>query len=260
MLPSMAQSFCDPLYGAIVSPNVQGMERDSIEIFGPQSSGRSGPSTDPCEALGMAPAAASIIRYYLLRPEACPHGREIQRVLGLGGASLQRELERMVSLGALVRTRKGRRIHYAMGPNAQLWAALSLMVGSTSDPARLIRDALLDVGGVRAAFLFGSTALGTQHSDSDVDIFVLEDPKADRRALLRQLAEAGLLLGREVNTLRYTELNIAERLGDPTHPGAGFMREVLTGPKRWVAGSPAPILLLTTAAGLRLSEVAAESG
>jgi len=260
MITALAELSAVLLFRAILSPNFEGMEKIPIQAPGLKSSGRSGSSPDPCEALGMAPAAASIIRYFLLRPKAFPHGREIQRVLGLGGASLQRELERLVSLGALVRTRKGRQVHYAMGPNAQLWAAFSLMIGTTSDPFRLIRDALRDLPGVSAAFLFGSTALGTQRGDSDVDVFVLEHPQADRRALLRQVAEAGMLLGREVNTLRYTEQSLAERLGDPSHAGAAFVREVLTGPKRWVAGSPAPLVPLVTAAGLSLPEVAAESG
>ncbi|MFH1764422.1 MAG: nucleotidyltransferase domain-containing protein [Gemmatimonadota bacterium] len=208
----------------------------------------------------MAPAAASIIRYFLIRPEGCPHGREIQRVLGLGGASVQRELERLVSLGALARTQKGRRVHFAMGPNAQFWAALSLLVGITSDPTQLIQDALKGLSGVRAAFLFGSTAEGNQRDDSDVDLFVLEVPEADHRPLLRQVAAAASLLGREVNTLRYTDKSIADRLGDSSHPGATFIREVLEGPKQWLVGSPAPLLLLAAAAGIRLPGISAESG
>ncbi len=35
-----------------------------------------------------------------------------------------------------------------------------------------------------------------------------------------------MLSGREVNTLRYTLQTLSERLGDPDHPGAGFVLEV----------------------------------
>ncbi len=260
MILIISESLNALLFRAIDCSKIWGMKKRTAEVPGPPSSRHPRSSTDPFEALGVAPAAASIIRYYLLRPEARPHAREIQRILGLGGASLQRELERLVSLGALVRSREGRQVHYVMGLNTQLWAAFSLMMGNTSDPAHLIRDALRDLTGVTSAFLFGSTALGTQRSDSDVDLFVLETPQVDRRALLRQVVEAGLLLGREVNTLCYTEQSLAERLGDSSHPGAAFMREVLTGPKRWVAGSPATLVPLATAAGLPLPEIVAESG
>jgi len=260
MIPIDVESPNALLFGVLRCPNILGMKKRTVGAPGPPSSRHPGSFADPFEALGVAPAAASIIRYYLLRPEARPHAREIQRVLGLGGASLQRELERLVSLGALVRSREGRRVKYAVGPNPQLWAAFNLMMGTTSDPVGLIRDALRDLPGVTAAFLFGSIALGTQRSDSDVDLFVLETPESDRRTLLRQVVEAGFLLGREVNTLRYTEQSLAERLGDPSHPGAAFVRKVLAGPKRWVAGSPAPLIPLATASGLLLPEIAAASG
>jgi hypothetical protein len=108
--------------------------------------------------LGLADSTVRLLAYFLLRPEARPHGRELQRVLGLGGASLSREL--------------------------------------------------------------------------------------------RRLAEAGLLLRRQVNPVRHSLGAVAERLGDTSHRGAGFLRSILEGPKRWVAGDARDLRLLATATGL----------
>jgi predicted nucleotidyltransferase len=116
---------------------------------------------------------------------------------------------------------------------------------------------LTDVPGVRAAFVFGSTARGTHRADSDVDLFVLEDSEVDRRRMLTQLAEAGLLLGREVNAVRYTPESLAERLGDPSHAAFRFVRDALTGPKRWVAGDPTEIAAVAEAARIPFPELAA---
>lgn len=207
-------------------------------------------SKDVLEALGISPSAAKIVRYFLLRPDARPHTRELQRVLGLSGSSLDRETARLVDLGLLERSRDGRRVRYSTGPHSKLWTALRILVEETPDPTALIRDALSDVGGVDAAFLFGSRARGDWDPESDLDIFVVEGPEVDRRTLLRRLAEVGVLLGREVNTVRYSAETLSRRLGDPDHAGSRFVRTVLGGPKRWVAGDPDNLAPLVLAAGI----------
>lgn len=63
---------------------------------------------DPLQLLGIAPSSGRILRYFALRPEAQPHARQLQRVLAIGGASAQRDLERLVTLGALARSTDGR--------------------------------------------------------------------------------------------------------------------------------------------------------
>jgi hypothetical protein len=50
--------------------------------------------------------------------------------------------------------------------------------------------------------------------------------------------------------VRYSLGAVAERLGDTSHRGVGFLRSILEGPKRWVAGDARDLRLLATAAGL----------
>jgi predicted nucleotidyltransferase len=212
---------------------------------------------DPLEVLGLPPSTGRILRYFALRPDAQPHARHVQRVLEIGAASTQRDLERLVTIGALERSREGRMVRYRAVASSPVWRAVRLLIGSVADPTGLIAEALRDVPGVQGAFVFGSMSNGTQRADSDVDVFVIEDADIDQRSLLRQLAEVTLLAGREVNAVRYTTQALAERLGDPDHAGARFVRETLQGSKRWVAGSPAAILSLATAAGVRMPEAVA---
>ena len=112
---------------------------------------------------------------------------------------------------------------------------------------------MCDVPGLEAAFVFGSTANATRHKHSDIDLFVVPGPHLDRRALFGQLAEVALLLEIEVNPMLYTVESVAERLGNRGHAGARFIRNVLEGPKRWVAGDPEILRPLATAAGLRFA-------
>ncbi len=157
---------------------------------------------DSLELLGIPTAEARLIRYFLVRPEARPHLREIQRVLDLGGASVQRALSRLVDLGALERTEEDGRTLYSVVPRASVWRALRLLESETKDPTPFLRDALIDVRGIEAAFVFGSTATGRIDDESDVDLFVVEQPSFDRRELNRRTAETGLLLGRQGNIVR----------------------------------------------------------
>ncbi|MBA3556083.1 MAG: hypothetical protein H0W29_15170 [Gemmatimonadales bacterium] len=89
-------------------------------------------------------------------------------MLGLGGASLQRDLHRLVNLGILGRTTDGRLTRYHPLARPNFWAALRLLLSDLDDPARLVSDALLDVSGIKAAFLFGSVAAGADRPESDV--------------------------------------------------------------------------------------------
>jgi predicted nucleotidyltransferase len=207
-------------------------------------------SGDALDLLGIAPAAGRIVRYFLIRPAAEPHVRELQRVLGLGGASLQRELQRLSDLGAIERRQDGRRVRYGAIRESPVWKALAILTGASSDPTLLLRDAVTDVPGVLAAFVFGSTARGTEREDSDIDLFVVEDAGVDRRRLLGQLAEVEQLVGREVHAVRYTPQALGERLGDASHPAARFVRDALLGPKRWIAGAASAIAPMAAAAGL----------
>jgi predicted nucleotidyltransferase len=211
---------------------------------------------DPLQQLGVPTAAARILRYFLIRPEYRPHARELQRVLRLGGASLERELERLVALGAIERRREGRRVRYGAVATSPVWRAVAILEGSAADPTILVRDAVVDVPGIHAAFIFGSLATGTYGSDSDIDLFVIEDESADSRKLFTQLGELALLLDREINAVRYTPQSLATRLGDDRHPAWRFVRDTLTGPKRWVAGAASAIGPIATAAGIRFSELA----
>jgi predicted nucleotidyltransferase len=210
---------------------------------------------DPLELLGIPTAEARLIRYFLVRPEARPHLREIQRALDLGGASVQRALSRLVELGALERTEEVGRTRYSAAPRASVWRALRLLESETQDPTLLMRDALIDVRGIEAAFVFGSMATGRIDDESDVDLLVVEQPSLDRRELNRRTAETGLLLGRQVNTVRYTPEALAERLGNKSDPAWGFVHEVLRAPKKWVAGAADALVPLAAAAGIPREEL-----
>ena len=200
---------------------------------------------DAIQAIGLPPSMAKLLRYLALRPSGRPSLRELQRELGIGSRSSQRDLSRLVSLGVLRRNAEGRSVRYELNQASPLWWALLQLVGQGTPPEALLGVALRGVKGIEAAFLFGSTAAGNDRADSDVDLFVIADD-LDARMFHRVVAEAGLVLAREVNPVKYTKAELARRLAGRTT----FVREALAGPKRWVAGNPSAIEPIAIAAGV----------
>jgi predicted nucleotidyltransferase len=189
-----------------------------------------------------------LLLYFVLRPSARPHLRLLQRELGIGSASIQRDLARMTAARTLrpIRHRSSRAVRYAVVPHP-FWEVASALVAASHDPVDLLREALRDVSGVDAAFLFGSSAAGTAAPDSDLDVFIVGD-RVDTHALYGNLFHLGQAVNRQVNALRYTRAALAERLA----AGADFLRNVFQEHKKWLAGDPEVILPIATAAGVRL--------
>lgn len=179
---------------------------------------------------------ARLVRYFAVNPEARPHVRALERATGLLPRSLQNELDRMTTLGVLVREEDGARVRYRLDEAHPVWPHLRQLARHLSRPADVLPLALAEVPGIDAAFVFGSHAREQARPDSDVDLFVLGDA-VDEAELLRHTLEAGVLLDREVNVVAVSRSELAERLA----AGRRFFRDVMDGAKQWVVGSEAAL-------------------
>jgi predicted nucleotidyltransferase len=178
-------------------------------------------------------ALARLILHFAIHPEVAMHFRALHRHTGLGNRSLQQELGRLVGWGVVVREESGGTVAYRANPRSPRWKALRELVRAFAHPAEVLGEALADVGGIDAAFIFGSAARGDARDDSDVDLFILGDaiPAAQ---LGRATSIAELLLDREVDVKRFTRAKLERILGNGD---TGFATSALKGPKRWVVGS-----------------------
>ncbi|WP_331023488.1 nucleotidyltransferase domain-containing protein [Longimicrobium sp.] len=181
-------------------------------------------------------AMARVVIDFAVHPDDASHGREIQRRTGLTPRSLNAELARLELLGVIRRRPEGRLVRYGLVESNPRWKALRELVAHMADPADVLRNALADVAGVGAAFIFGSIARGNAREGSDIDVFVL-DEGVDEDRLARRTLDVGVLLGREVNVVQMTPGQLADRIAS----GSSFIREVLRGKKQWVVGSEADL-------------------
>jgi predicted nucleotidyltransferase len=189
--------------------------------------------TDPLSSTLASGAMARVVIDFAVHPEDASHGREIQRRTGLTPRSLQTELARLENLDVIQRRKDGRRIRYELNEGHSRWRALRALIRELANPVDVVRNALADVPGIQAAFIFGSIARGDERADSDIDVFLLGSDIPDR-VLYRRTIEAGILLGREVNVVQMTHDELASRV----EAGSSFIRNVLAGAKLWLVGGP----------------------
>ena len=181
-------------------------------------------------------ALARLVIHFAVRPDECPHARALQRHTGLTPRSLQIELARLERLGVVERRAEGHRVAYALNEGSPRWRALRQLIPQLADPVDVLRDALSDMPGIDAAFVFGSFARGDVREDSDVDVFVLGAEDAED-LLARRTLDAGVLLGREVNVVHLGRDELRRRM----QTGSGFLGRVLTAAKRWLVGDEATL-------------------
>jgi predicted nucleotidyltransferase len=135
-------------------------------------------------------------------------------------------------MGLIRRTDDDKHVRYAAEPSHSAWPALRSLIRSFVNVREVMRIALGPVNGIRAAFVFGSFARGTNTDESDVDVLVVGDA-VSRGELARHAVEASMLLGREVNPLLYS----ADELRERARSSSAFVDEVLHGPKMWIIGN-----------------------
>lgn len=176
-------------------------------------------------------ALARLVTHFAVRPDETPHMRALQRHTGLTPRSLQIELARLERLGIVERRAQGRRVGYILKESSARWRLLRQLVRELADPVDIVRDALSDVPGLDAAFVFGSFARGDTREDSDLDLLVLEDG-APEDLVARRTLDAAVLLGREVNIVQLTRDELRRRIA----AGSGFFVRVLDEPKVWIIG------------------------
>jgi predicted nucleotidyltransferase len=188
-------------------------------------------------AIGLADALFGQVRQRVLgllfgHPERSFYTNEIIGWVDAGSGAVQRELARLEAVGLVTTSRVGRQKHYQANERAPIFSELRGIVLKTSGLGDVLRDALSPFhGDIRAAFVFGSIAKGSDGARSDVDLMVIGD-RLTYAELFSALETASSRLARSVNPTIYTSAELARRVGE-RNP---FLMKVLEQPKIWLIG------------------------
>ena len=159
-------------------------------------------------------------------PERSYHLSELRRLTGLGSASLQREINRLVVAGLANSALKGNQRQISANRQSPLFKELSDLTRKVTGAAALLTEALLPIERkIQVAFLYGSVAKQTDNAESDIDIIIVGSDLT-LSELLDQLLPVEEMLCRKVNPTCYTVGEFKKRLSDTD----SFVNKVLSQP------------------------------
>lgn len=165
-----------------------------------------------------------VLGLLLGKPDQSFFTNEIVRWAGLGKGTVQRELERLLAAGILLRTSKGNQNHYQANPQCPIYQELLGITRKTFGIADAIKLGLSPIAPqVRVAFIFGSIAKGSATAGSDIDVMLIGD-ELSYGAVMELLAPIEISLGRTINPTLYTPPDVVSKL----NAGNNFLHRVLS--------------------------------
>ena len=166
------------------------------------------------------------------RPDQSFFANEIVRLAGGGFGAVHRELAVLEAAGLITATRIGNQKHYQANREAPIYAELRGIVLKTVGLADVLRKALAPLAPrIRAAFVYGSVAKGTDTARSDIDLMVVADD-IEYADVFKIASGAETALGRKINPTVLTSRELKKESAED-----GFHARVLAQPKIFVIGS-----------------------
>jgi predicted nucleotidyltransferase len=145
------------------------------------------------------PVQARVLGLLFGQPERRYQSAELIRLAQGGTGAVHRQLARLADAGLVTVTRSGNQKHYQARRDSPVFHELHGLVVKTVGLVEPVRQALWDLRrDIRAAFIYGSVAKGTDRATSDIDLMVISDA-LDYTALYAALAQAEAALGRRIN-------------------------------------------------------------
>ena len=154
---------------------------------------------------------ARIYRWVCGQPERSFHLSDLRRPIGLGSASLQRELNALVDAGLLRSERLGNLRHFRANANSPVFPKLVWLTCKSLGAEPVLREALLILASdLQGAWLYGPVAKKSDNASSDVDL-MLAGRNPQLAKVLELLLPAEAQLGRKINPVCYTPAEFERR-------------------------------------------------
>lgn len=167
------------------------------------------------------------------QPGQAYHLNELRRLTGLGSASLQRELNRLVDAGLVDSKAVGNMRRFQSNPQSPVFAELVALTRKMLGTVPALREALLPlVPDLQGAWVYGSVTKQTDTARSDIDVMLVGTNLLLSR-VLDCLAPAEAQLGRKINPGIYSPEEFERRRAEPD----SFVNRVLSQPTLTLIGA-----------------------
>ena len=172
-----------------------------------------------------------LLTLFLTHPAESFFVREISRLTGENFNNVRKELRNLAEVGLLLCERRANAMYYRANVEHFLFADLKRIVIKTEGMGNRLREALSPLSGIRVAFVYGSTAKGTELASSDIDLVAIGEVNQETLESTIDLIEEEL--GRPVNHTVFAPGEWGSRVAQRN----AFVMDILDNPKVFLIGS-----------------------
>lgn len=166
-------------------------------------------------------------------PERSFYTSEIVKNVRSGTGAVTRELARLADSGLVSVERIGNQVHYRANSQSPIFEELQRLIIKTVALADPIRKSLEPCAAqIKAAFVYGSVAKGTDTAQSDIDLMIVGD-ELDYSGIYSATSEAERVLRRKINPIILSSKDWRRKVEEKD----SFIRKVNDLPKIFVVGS-----------------------
>lgn len=171
-----------------------------------------------------------VLTWFLTHPGERFHYLQLVGLLKSSKRSIQIELKRLEGAGILLSKKEANIRFYWVNQDHPLYPELKSIVFKTVGLADFLREALDEIGDIKAAFIYGSVAKNLEDARSDIDLMIIGDVDTDK--LHEVVSKAEDSLGREVNYSTFDVADWKKRLAAKK----AFVHDVAQGQKIFLIG------------------------
>jgi len=151
-----------------------------------------------------------ILKLFFKDPEKEYYFREIAKKVNKEPSYCQKYLDNLVEDKILLDERRGNMRFFRLNKEHPLYEEIKSIIAKTIGLGNELRELVDKLDNVEYAFIFGSTAKGTDNSHSDVDLMLIGDINQD--ALITAISSIEGKIAREINYHIYSNQEIVKKI------------------------------------------------
>lgn len=184
-------------------------------------------------------ARVEILKLFLFNPDDSFYQRQISMLTRQSIRGVQREVEKLQSLGLIEKSAQGNRLYYKVNRNCSIFEELKRILFKTTGIAETLKGKLIKSDSVKVAFIYGSYAKGEESLSSDIDLLVMGGITS--KELSGLLSKCKSEIGREINYAVFKAQEFSKRIKQKDH----FLNTVLKEKKLFIIGGEDELKTIT---------------
>lgn len=172
-----------------------------------------------------------VLSYFFTNPNANLYLREISALLKEDAGNLSKELARLEKSGIFVSALRGNQKYFSINKDYPLYKEFKSAIFKTIGAEGSLKEAIRQIEGIEASFIYGSFAQNKENPASDIDLFIIGNPDED--ILMEKIEKLEKRLQREINYNIYPK----KEFTDKKKKNDSFISNVLKSKKIMLKGN-----------------------